>query len=659
MAREGFDDALGASYRLIELCGRGAVGEVWRAEDRRTGEAVAAKLLRSEHASDRDLVGRFIQERSVLVGLRHPNLVSVRDLVVEGDRLAIVMDFVDGGSLRDALRVSGPLPPQLAVDVTAMVLDGLAAVHDDNLLHRDLKPDNVLLSQHWRQLQPGDVRLTDFGIAGIVGERARATTGMLGTPEYMSPEMITTGVVGLASDVYGVGVLLYELLGGRTPFAGPGTDYTVAHRHVTSQPKPLPVPEPLWEFLAQALDKDPRERPGAREAAAELRRLRAGLGGVPALPLQAEPDDFLAAVAPATVVRGLRPEEPAPAAPVESDTGSLDDLDLGTPGQATTVRPLPRPRPTSPRRAPSTEDEAPGRPWWRDPRLLMIVAGGVLVLVGAVVFALLAGHGGSGAVEGPAVAMRASQQDDPLPTGLTVSRAAAYDPESGTVELTITYAAQNAPLRGPFLEVMPRTRGDCPDVHWKDTEQQANLPTVTGVTARCAWSVDPGVLDAQHSASVTATVSVPLDANDGASALQSWLDREAAATTSAVSDPQISGAAYPVQRLQGIDVVAPASTVSGRTLPLTLYPVWPSGRDQTDPMYRSPSVGQPSTVLQAVAGGEEGVRFSDSCAGAVAVSSDGLVVTALSPTPSCEINARVGNLTDLTSNTFSIITRGG
>ena len=166
MTEVGFDSALGAAYQLVEVVGRGAIGEVWRALDRRTGETVAAKLLRAEHVADRDLVTRFVQERSVLTDLRHPNLVSVRDLVVEGDRLAIVMDYVGGGTLRDVVREQGPLRPELAVALVAEVLDGLAAAHDRRLVHRDIKPDNVLLSPEWERLGSGSVRLTDLASPG-------------------------------------------------------------------------------------------------------------------------------------------------------------------------------------------------------------------------------------------------------------------------------------------------------------------------------------------------------------------------------------------------------------------------------------------------------------------------------------------------------------
>src|SRR5690606_22419470 len=138
-----FSEALGASYRLQERIGSGAVGEVWRATDLRTGETVAAKLLRPEHAHDSAVVERFVRERSLLTRLRHPNIVSVRDLVVEGDRLAIVMDHLDGGSPRDLLAAERTLPPSLAVFIAAAVLDGLAAAHAQQVLHRDVKPDNV------------------------------------------------------------------------------------------------------------------------------------------------------------------------------------------------------------------------------------------------------------------------------------------------------------------------------------------------------------------------------------------------------------------------------------------------------------------------------------------------------------------------------------
>ena len=159
MADSQVDAALGASYRLQKRIGTGAAGEVWLAVDSRTNEQVAAKLLRPEHVADRDLVARFVTERSLLVGLRHPSIVGVRDLVVEGERLAIVMDYIDGGSARELIQTSGTLPPGEAVRIVAAVLDGLVAAHEQGILHRDVKPDNVLLTSMWRSFASGSVKL--------------------------------------------------------------------------------------------------------------------------------------------------------------------------------------------------------------------------------------------------------------------------------------------------------------------------------------------------------------------------------------------------------------------------------------------------------------------------------------------------------------------
>ncbi len=663
MQTEGFNDALGASYRLVEKQGQGATGAVWQAIDRRTDEVVAAKLLREEHTADQDLVGRFIRERSILTGLRHPNVVAVRDLVVEGSRLAIIMDFVSGGSLRDVLHRSGPLEPARAVDVTAEVLDGLAAAHAKGVLHRDIKPDNVLLASDWESLGPGDVKLTDFGISRLVAERPGTTTGLLGTPEYMSPELLVTGSADLPADVYGIGILLYELLAGRTPFAGPGTDYTIAHRHVTNEPPKLAVPDDLWSVISTLLHKDPSTRPKAAEAAAALRRIRPALTDLPALEAQAAPAGFDSARGPATIVRGIAPaEEAAPSSEEVGDGVPPDDRDLGTPGQQTIVRPMARPKPTGEAPAPvgGRRVRETGRPKWRDPRAIGLVAAALVLLAGAVAFALTAG-GGGGKEEpaGGGTPVRATQQDPPVATGLTVSRTALYDPETESVELTVTYAAQNAPLTGPFLEVIPGTGSECPAVAWEGTDQRANLPSSTGVTTECAWSIEAGTVPEQEITTVTAQVPLSFGGADPNSALQEWLDDAAARTTAAVTDSQITSTAYPAQRLQDVQVVAPDQIVSGRTLSISLLPVWPSGPDQLHPLDRSPAIGEPSSMLTAGAGGEEGVRFSDGCSGALAVSGGGLVVTALNVAVECSVLADVGNFTDRASNPINIVTRSG
>ncbi|ROS59150.1 serine/threonine-protein kinase [Frigoribacterium sp. PhB160] len=679
MAQSRTGEALGASYRLVELIGSGAVGEVWRATVAPHDEAVAAKLLRPEHAADPEIVERFVRERSVLLSLRHPGVVQVRDLVVEGDRLAIVMDLVPGGSVRDVVAATGPLAPADALAVAAEVLDALAAAHARDVAHRDVKPDNVLLAEAWRPGLRGAVRVGDFGIASVVGEGRGTTTGLLGTPQYMSPELISTGRSGPAGDVYATGVMLYELLAGRTPFAGPGTDFTIAYRHVTSTPPPLDLPDDLDAALASLLAKDPAARPAAADAASRLRRLAERHAELAALPRVDAPEAFAEVERPATIVRGSTttrgPAGPIPADPdvADPETAGHDDgpgvpearPDLGTDGAHTVVRPLRRPEGgavgAAPRRAAPPAGAAASSSWrpaWLTNRVA-VVGGTVVALVAAVVVAavVLVPRGpAEPAVAGGAVAATASQRDAALPTGLTVTRDASYDPERGSVDLTLTYSAQAAPLSGAVLEVVPGLdEGDpCPAVTWTaPASVERDRPSLSGVTADCGWAVD---LDVPAGDELVVEGTVPVSPADGA-ALDAWLDAAGQATAEAVEDPAVTGTSYVVQRLRGVEVRTPSRTVSQTTLPVTLVPVWPSGPDELNPLYSSPSTGAPSSMLDDVAGGEGGVRFADGCSGALAVSSDGLVVTALSIAPECVVRATVGAFTNLESSPFSITTR--
>jgi serine/threonine-protein kinase len=661
----GQGEPLGASYRLVELLGTGATGEVWRVEHSATGEAFAAKLLRAELAADPQIVERFVRERSVLLALQHPSIVRVRDLVVEGDRLAIVMDLVPGGSARDLLAANGPLTPRDALTITAETLDALTAAHEQDVTHRDVKPDNVLLQTAWVPGASGAVRVTDFGIASVVAERERTTTGLLGTPQYMAPESISHGRSGPAADVYGAGVMLYELLSGRTPFAGPGTDFAVAYRHVTSNPPPLDVPDALWAALSALLAKDPNARPSAADAAGTLRRLARSLTSAPALVASSDPDSFDEVERPATVVRGVRPDDATGSR--TTDTG--DDAavvgpapELGPAGSQTVIRPMARqPLPAAPAAEPEPTRRFARPEWLTDRALLFGGIGVVLVaalVVGGVVWLPGALRKTPGTGAATAQAANAYQQDRPLPTGLATTRHATIDPAKGTVDLRVTYAAQAATLGGPFLEVLPgaRSGASCPAVTWsgEGITAKRNQPSLTGVDTACAWNLS-GV-EVPAGGDVTVEASVPLAVEDGA-ALQTWLDGVGEATTAAVTDDAVRGTAYPVQRLQGVEVRTPDRTVSQTALPVTLVPVWPNGADELNPLYRSPSTGRPSQMLVDVAGGESGVRFADGCSGALAVSSDGLVVTALSVAPSCTVRATVGNFTNLESSPFGITTR--
>lgn len=277
---------VGSKYFLEEPLGRGATGTVWRARQRETagaeaavagqpGETVAIKVLKEELASDPDIVMRFLRERSVLLRLSHPNIVRVRDLVVEGDLLALVMDLVEGPDLHRYLRENGPFSPVGAALLTAQIADALAASHADGVVHRDLKPANVLLRQYGGQMHP---LLTDFGIARLADSPGLTRTHeFVGTPAYVAPESAEGRPQTSAVDIYGAGILLYELVTGRPPFAG-GSALEVLHQHLSAEPRrPSTVPDPLWTVIERCLSKNPDRRPSAENLARGLRVVAEGV----------------------------------------------------------------------------------------------------------------------------------------------------------------------------------------------------------------------------------------------------------------------------------------------------------------------------------------------------------------------------------------------
>jgi serine/threonine-protein kinase len=260
---------IGSRYELDEQLGRGAFGSVWRGRVRDTGEAVAVKVLLEELATDPDVVTRFLRERTALVGLRHRSLVAVRDLVVEGDVLALVMQLVEGPDLRVYLRERGTLGPEEAALLVADVAEALAVAHAAKIIHRDVKPANVLL-----QPEAGGYRplLTDFGIARLAdAPSVTRTSQVVGTPYYLSPEVISGRKATGAVDIYAAGIMLYELLTGHPPFRGrDAMEVFRAHQTATAQ-RPQGVSDRLWTVALAALGKDPDQRPSANELAARLR----------------------------------------------------------------------------------------------------------------------------------------------------------------------------------------------------------------------------------------------------------------------------------------------------------------------------------------------------------------------------------------------------
>lgn len=254
---------LGSRYRLGDELGKGAMGRVYAGSDQQ-GTAFAFKVLRDELVEDPELVARFLQERSILTGLRHPNLVGVHDLVVEGETVAIVMDLVGGGDLRARLTAEKSLLPSEVVRIGAGVAAALAAVHRAGVVHRDVKPENVLMD--------GTVpRLTDFGISRLVSASDLGRRSLLvGTPQYLAPELGKGADATPASDLYSLGILLYELCCGVTPFAGQST-FAVIRLHESALPgRPAGVPDQLWDVLCWLMAKRPADRPESAQQVATI-----------------------------------------------------------------------------------------------------------------------------------------------------------------------------------------------------------------------------------------------------------------------------------------------------------------------------------------------------------------------------------------------------
>jgi len=259
------DRLIAGRYELLGRLGSGGAATVYRARDVRLDRIVAVKVLHEQLAADPDFLARFQREARTAASLNHPNVVDVYDYGAEGNTAYIVMPFVGGGNLKELIAARGRLAPTEATDIARQVLSALAAAHAKGLVHRDVKPQNVLLTGD------GVVKLADFGIAHVAAQPELTQVGTtIGTAAYIAPEQATGASVGPAADLYGVGLLLYEMLTGRPPFVG-GTPMEVAYRqvneHPTSPRQLVPaVPAALDAVVMRALAKDPAARFPSAEA---------------------------------------------------------------------------------------------------------------------------------------------------------------------------------------------------------------------------------------------------------------------------------------------------------------------------------------------------------------------------------------------------------
>src|SRR5436190_21071824 len=266
-------EVIAGRYELVELVGTGGMSSVHKAHDRLLERNVALKLLHPHYGDDEEYVERFRREARTVAQMSHPNIVTVIDRGEDDGQQYIVFEYVDGENLKQMVERNGPLPARRAVELGLEMAEALAFAHEHGLVHRDVKPQNVLLTPD------GEAKMTDFGIARSLDvEHGVTQTGtVLGTSNYLSPEQASGQPVTPATDVYSLGVVLYELLTGDVPF--PGENFVaVAMKHINEPPPDLAAGRPdlplrLVAVVDRALEKDPDRRfRSMEELGVELRR---------------------------------------------------------------------------------------------------------------------------------------------------------------------------------------------------------------------------------------------------------------------------------------------------------------------------------------------------------------------------------------------------
>jgi beta-lactam-binding protein with PASTA domain/predicted Ser/Thr protein kinase len=263
-------------YRIVRKLGSGGMANVYLAEDQELGRRVAIKILNDRHAGDEQFVERFRREAKNAAGLSHPNIVSIYDRGEAEGTYYIAMEYLDGRSLKELILSRGPAPVSVAVDYARQILAALRFAHRNGLVHRDIKPHNVLVDAE------GHVKVTDFGIARAGASQMTEEGSIIGTAQYLSPEQARGTTVDQTSDLYSLGIVLYEMLTGNVPFTG-DSPVEIAMKHLSATPEALTAKRPdmppaLESVVLRALAKDPAARyQSAEEMDADLERVARGL----------------------------------------------------------------------------------------------------------------------------------------------------------------------------------------------------------------------------------------------------------------------------------------------------------------------------------------------------------------------------------------------
>jgi beta-lactam-binding protein with PASTA domain len=406
---------LGGRYRLVELLGQGGMATIYRARDAQLDRDVAVKLLRTEFGQDPDFLARFRDEARSAASLNHPNIVSVFDFGEGADGPYIVMELIDGQDLGAILRENGALPPRQAARVTAEVAKALHAAHVKGIVHRDVKPSNVLIGRD------GRVKVADFGIARALTEAQFTLPGVtMGSVHYFSPEQARGETATVASDIYSLGIVLYESLTGQRPFSGDGAAAVALARLTSTPPRPSALrpgtPSELDAIVTRAMALDPAARYAS--AASMASALEGWLAAPSAQPGAVAGAAVAGAAAAATVASAQARPNAVPYPP-----------DAYARSAPVTTSSAPPPPPVDV----DQDDDAGGAgPWAWAAGILGLL---ILAIVGFLIFQMLIGGSGS---PSPSASPDASPVPVPSFVDSTYDEAEAAAAELG---LTVTRAA--------------------------------------------------------------------------------------------------------------------------------------------------------------------------------------------------------------------------
>lgn len=313
---------LARRYELQELIGGGGMADVYKAQDKLLDRAVAVKILHQQYANDAEFVEKFRREATAAAKLAHPNIVNIYDVGEEGGSQYIVMEYVSGPTLKEVIQQKGCLEPIEAVRIAKEIAGALESAHRNNLVHCDIKPHNILV------MPDGHIKVTDFGIARAVSASTMTYSGsVMGSVHYFSPEQAKGTVITTKSDVYSLGVVLYEMLTGQLPFNGE-TSVSIALKHLQEEPVPIrqlnpSIPPVLEAIVQKAMSKDPADRPSSTELYTDLNQAKAMLADRGASQEAASNDPFATRMIPRITPEMMaeqRSERPA-----QNPTGSRGD----------------------------------------------------------------------------------------------------------------------------------------------------------------------------------------------------------------------------------------------------------------------------------------------------------------------------------------------